>query len=462
MNFEVFYMETKPKQPRGVTMWTTLMSLILILSGCVNDSDNCHNEDPMEDGARFHLQFTIMTRNANNTGAMHRSSTRAADISGDIDGAGYENFIDINDIHYLLFDKDQKFLVELDATTNNVNTEATSDDYSVYKVSADIDDEYFLENIHGTVDFYLFALANAKGWGISPPDLKRGDPMSGMFAANMFVMTTIPNTSNLMNAAFTTVPATYRQLFPMSGLQHFQVPGSMLASSSEGLAYDLTLATGKTVNLLRALAKIEIVDKINIGEGQIFNQEIDGDGPDSWCRIEKAEIDGFITQGRLVPNEDEWRRNDTFETQQVNVSSVPPSAGYEAPASFPSKDWSDRSCKSFTYDQYATNLRQDKCPVFSCYLFEYSQEFQGVKDAGKQHEPYLRITLQGNAEDMESGVIPFRLATYTNGSATADSNIAALLRNHIYRYEIMSIGQKIEIVWTVCRMDEAKAEIEFN
>lgn len=462
-------MDIRPIHIEGIR-WAGVMAFILmVLGGCVNDSSDCPGEEPGNSDSRFHLKFTIVTRNTESGHSEHKSSpTRAADIDGELEGSGYENYLNINDITYLLFDKDGGYLGDITPTAKTMSESA---DYSVYNVTADIDDEYFLENISGTVDFYLFVLANAKDWGISMPALSRGDKISGLFDDNKFVMTTLPVNSKLMAAAETTWPTASRQFFPMSGLQHFQVPGNMLASSSDGLAYDLTLATGKTVNLLRALTKIEIIDKINIGDNQTFNPEIDNEGIESWCRIEKVEIDGFINKGRLLPKESNWRRNGTFETQQVTVSSVPSSAGYETPTpmnadgTYDPNSWSKERCVNFNYDPFATSLRKDRCPVFSCYLFEYSQEADALKGVSIYSQPYFILTTKGYTGTdvkMESMVIPFRMATYTNGSATAANNLPALLRNHIYRYEIRSIGQKLEITWTVCEMDRASANIGFN
>lgn len=115
----------------------------------------------------------------------------------------------------------------------------------------------------------------------------------------------------------------------------------------------------------------------------------------------------------------------------------------------------------FVPDEYARQLRADNCPVFSCYLYEYDRS----RITNSEQAPYMRVTTRGSAglQDGESLVRPIRLATYTNG--VADQNLQALLRNHIYRYEVIDVNEfsEIELVWTVCPMDEATVDIpSFN
>lgn len=428
--------------------------MLMAMASCVNDSSDCPaTPAAMTEGVR--LKFSIMTGNDN--------PVRGADTGGDLTGSGVENYLDISDIRYLIFDKNRQYLTDI---TPDTKTVTANDRYSVYNVVAKITDKYFFDNLEGTVDFYIMTLANHSGWGIDMPRPERGDRMESLFEEGL-TMTTLPRAGGL-----TADPAHLRQYFPMAGLQHYRVPGSMVATSSEGTPYDLSLATGKDVNMLRALAKIEIIDKINIKEGAIFDDS-DNQGQKGWMRIDKVELDGFMDRGNLLPSESRWNTNGVFETQQVSVSSVPKSAKYMTPpALYPDNSIDNDDSKgyilNFVADEYARSLRRDNCPVFSGYVFEYSKFAPQMDEVDTSRMPYFRVTTRGHTDRVsgevlaESMVLPVRMAKYTNGSASPQDNLDALLRNHIYRFEISGIGQELNVKWTVCDMDRAYAEIEFN
>lgn len=427
------------------------------MQSCISDADSCPvNEETRKGG--IHLRFTIMTRN--------EGKTKAADIEGEQVGAGYENFLDVKDIKYLIFDKDRKFITDITAKTETVAENAS---YTVYNVVANIDEPYFYDNLNGIVDFYILCLANHSGWGIKLPTLGRGDGIDELFTDGL-VMTELPETYKLQNAAKT--ENVNKQYFPMSGLQHFRVPGSMLMTSSEGAPYDLSFATGKDLNLLRALAKIEIIDKINIVEGGVFDEDYDEDviNGNGRFRIDKVEINGYMTQGSLLPAFSQWN---VFETQQVTAPTIPNSAEYVLPPVLNADNSFGSSLNLFNYridfekDEYAKTLRADKCPVFSGYVYEYLRTSNQMAGIPITQQPYFRVTTRGYTASSgqvvaESMVFPVRMANYTNGVATSANNLPQLLRNHIYRFEISGIGQDITVKWTVCDMDNASADIEFN
>lgn len=423
---------------------------VSFLQSCINDKMECPSEvEENEDG--FHLRFTIMTKTD--------GRTRAADIDGDQEGAGYENYIDVNDIKYLIFDKNQRFITDITAKTKTV---AANGNYTVYNVEATVNDPYFYNNITGNVDFYLLALANHKEWNITVPTLKKGDDLEMLFTDGL-VMKAIPQTSLLQSGVISDVH------FPMSGLQYFSVPGSMLLTSGKEAPYDISLATGKDLNMLRALVKIEIIDKINIADDGVFNDAIDNQGENGYLRIDKVEINGFMSRGSLLPAFAQWSKNSVLETQQVDAPTIPSSALYKLPpilgednkfGSF--EGFSDYSI-DFLQDEYASSLRKDKCPVFSGYVYEYLKTADQMQEVPATQQPYFRVTTRGHSENgvvvAESMVLPLRMAKYTNGTAASADNFPQLLRNHIYRFEISGIGSGLTVNWTVCEMDAPKDPI---
>lgn len=429
--------------------WVLMSFIAFACSGCLASCSNSRNEEPSTPPApSFDLSFTIATSNGD--------KTRVADISGDSDGSGAENFLDVNDIRYLIFDKDQKFVDDISAKATTV---AKNSEFTVYEVTSNVTSSYFSDNIDTLLDFYILALANYTAWGITIPEMNIGDPIQNFFDDGL-VMSVVPNSALLQKANQSV--ADVRQLFPMAGLQHFQLYGSLLWSSLDGIPLDISNVTGKTLNLLRALSKIEVVDKINI-----TTTYTDSDATSPF-RISTVTLNGYYSQGRLLPALSQWNRNGVFETQQVEASSsmagtynVPPQLGDNMIIT--SSGYESDYTLDFVYDPVATQLRSDKCPVYSCYFFEY--DAVGI-DALRQ--PYLIVRTLGNdvaegeADYSPALVFPVRIAEYTNGISQASKNLTKMLRNNIYRFEIASIGQDTKIVWTLCSMDVASTEIVFN
>lgn len=403
--------------------------------------------DAQEPGDGIFIRFSILAGN--------RAKSRAADISGDLPGSIPENYIDIDDIRYLIFDDNLKFVLDL---TPAATTRVSSEDVAVYDVVAHITDPYFVEKAAMSITFNILVLANNKKWGIPDYSLSKGDDISLLFN-NGLVMNVMPETSSLFNAG-----GKDKQLFPLSGLQKFIIPAGNLQISSKESPFDVSRATGKDVNLLRALAKIEVIDKINIFENQVFDEDKDDKGYNSYLRIADVKLGGRTDKGSLLPARERWERNYVFETQQVDAATVPSSASYFPPPPFDEKNYvwngSEDFCVTLARDEYASSLREDKCPVFSCYVYEYSQDFAGV--SGKP-TPYFIVTTRGSKDEYgnvaaESESLPMKMADYYDGKA--GNEIKSILRNHIYRFEIAGIGRKM--IWTVCDMDTRHTDIEFN
>lgn len=438
-------------------LFQTLLIAIsaLMTASCVNDYEDCPDTVAEDTPGRYRLQFNIVTRGG--------TESRAADISGDKEGSVAENYLDINNIRYYIFDSNRKFLADI---TPNAKTVVANEAFSIYNVVAEVDLPYFVDNIDGLIDFYILAFANYSGWGVTFPEMNEGDDISTLFTDGV-VLNYRPSTQALMLAATPDVPATARQRFPMVGLQRFRVPGNMLLTTSEGLPFDISLATGNNLNMLRAMAKIEIIDKINIPAGAVFDAATDIND----IRIKSANINGFNSRGRLLPIINIWQLNNTFETQQVVGPSMPAVPDYHTPPPL-NADNSIADAGSLTdytmpfiYDEVATQQRSDKCPVYSCYIYEYSKA--SINGLPATQQPYFTVTTSeyvdpDGVKQVESLTFPLRMAWYQNGVATSTDNISEILRNHIYRYEIVAVRQNLTVNWTVCDMDQADASIEFN
>lgn len=432
----------------------------ILLGSCVNDGDDCPEVAGGDNDGAVNLQFSIITHGGlPDTGPFQSRKSRAADTSGDIAGTLYENYIGVNDLTFMLFDGERRYLQTLSADVRNV---FTSPDYSVYIFHAPVDEPYFDRNINTTFDFYILALANGRSMGMtvvpSPTERQTIDSYCAALTQTANLLTEKPVTSQLMYAHHNFAT----QRFPMAGLQKFTVVGSELKKSTEAVPYNVS-AGNKEINMLRALAKIEVIDHIDI-LGQFT--EADEEGQNMYKRIDKVQIDGIMRAGTIVPSISEWTNIDGDETQQVDGPTIPSGslgAWYNSPARLNNDgtlaDWSDENAViDFLNDSDARSQRDDNCPVFSCYIYEYS--LAGITNS--QVPPYLRVTMRGSnsGDDEKSSIIrPIRLANFENGHPVTD--LPYILRNHIYRYEVMSIDSEVnlDVVWTVCPMDNVEVRI---
>lgn len=424
--------------------------MLLVFSSCRNDDTDC--PEPNSESGRYRLQFRMVTR-AN-------GASRADDVD-EVEGSAAENYIDVNDVHYFIFDSNKEFVADL---TTQAETVVTNDAFTVYDVVADVSIPFFIDNIDKKLDFYILALANYKDWGATVPELEPGDGISKLFD-NGIILTELPFTSKLLEAANTDAPADERQVFPLSGLQRFTFTGNLLVlGTDEDEPFDITSSTGKTLNMQRVFTKVEIIDKIDIGANTVFNPEVDKYG----LRLKDAQINGYFGTGCMLPEMFNWQQSNTFETQQVIVPTMPDEVDYHEPPalvgnSIGSTDGFTNYSLSFSYDAAATEMRSDKCPVYSCYLYE----FNNAQLNGKQI-PYITVTIENKINPETGGtvmadrVFVMKMCNYTDGVAQDNTEMKAFPRNVIYRYEIVGISQNLNVNWTVCDMDHFITEIEFN
>lgn len=438
---------------------------MMALTSCSDDSTS--SSELVDDGpVRF--SFTIVTKTV--------QPSRAADLTGDEIGAVAENFLDVDDVRCIIFDKEQKLVSDVTAKST---VKVKNDDFTLYELTAHLEEPFFVNSPTDLLDFYILVLANYSDWGINLPQLSEGADLSSFFNAADVTLTDLASNEALLNAA---TDSDERRFFPMAGLQHFVVNRLNLYNTTENIPYDLSnkQAGGKDINMLRALAKIEIVDCINIDltSGKGFTEE-DLSDPE---RISAVQLRGQFNQGSLLPSFNQWDRNSTLETQQVNDASVPASATYLFPPVLSAENVYTETTyaragnsRGFVYDAVATARREDKCPVYSCYVFEYSQVIAEVQinDAGIPNAvqsppftryPYVLIWTQGaEATEERPEIKPLRLPMrLVDFAVTPAPPVMSLMRNHIYRYEIVGIHQDIRVNWTVCPMSEATIDITYN
>lgn len=420
-----------------IRKWVCLlvaMPVMLLVAGCVNVYDDC--PAPEDGSGPVKLRFTIVTRTSTGSGT---GQTRAADISGDQSGTTSENYLNLagHDIRFLLFDGAQKLLRDFTPDANTTLAAGDGENYVAYTVEASIVEPYFANVATADTDFYIMVLANGRphqmtALGLAPGETTIKD-VSGQLITFVQKTYVIVDTETGMRGGWMPSPPGVAdgEYIPMAGLQHFTLLQGAFDGKGPEDFVELSPENGsKNINMLRALAKIEVIDKIGIS-GNF------ADAPSKRMCVEKAELFGRCANGTVLPAYGQWSRNGALETQQVDaptmaypIQYLPPTADMYVP------NWA--SLIEFYEDKDAQKARKDGCPVFSTYVTEYSRA-----DINGKLPPYIRVTINDpdTPDDKESGVYRIELASYSD-KGEADKPLSALLRNHIYRYEITYVNAK--------------------
>lgn len=446
-----------------------MIPLMLPIVGCIDDDTVCPEE--MKKDNAMTLEFTVVTRSTLKGGS--RALVEPSNYDPQV-GTAAENYLDLNNLSFLLFDSEGKvirvFKPEVEVTPESAET------YLTYSVRAFLSEDDF-EALSGTkrlnanpnqqlrfsigvVGNYLNLSPQRVGFHANQTIQEICNPQSvGVFEMptrnNLYVNAWIPSIQNstYTDALGMTQYALTPAHIPMSGLKTFSVLVKDLLDSSVSNPLNLSAREGD-INMLRALAKIEIVDKI----GLVGNTQPDIENR-SW--IEKVELVGHSTLGSLFPTLEQWNLpGNPFETQYVSNVSVPSDNTYVGvqPDGTPNfLPLNFGPVVNFFADVAATEARKDidGCTVYSCYLTEYDPDNRGTA-----YPMWMRITAHGPGT-AEGGSSFYRLepAPYINNSA---GELMPILRNNIYRYEIASVGTELSIQLIVDDWQTKVTEWSYN
>lgn len=438
--------------------------LALSLTGCVSEDSPCPPGGSGDDGKAVTLRFTVVTRSAEGGRPAEASEgpalapSRADDCYADQTGTPAENFINTADCQFLLFDADRRLL-------RPIFPEVTADEnaqYTLYTVEATITDPYFEKAVNeagddGDVKFYIMVVANTHSANFNGQYLSYSPGVTTIEDIALQRKTfDLPPRRDRWNVIVEWAPSTNvadNRFIPMSGLQEFVVKASLLKNTSDDAPLDLsTTGTNKDIYMLRSMAKIEVIDKIELPDGY--------DPDRKRMEVEKVELIGFYTKGTILPaigTGGEWP---DYVTAQVSEATLPSITDYTNPAAYSLSYASDNPANnilSFFSDGSASATRYDNYPVFSGYVAEYDR-----LAVGDRVKPYIVVTLVNKGEEPAiSYYKELKLAKYVDGTADG-AGVEALLRNHIYRYEITGVSSDINLItvnYTVCDWDRHEVDI---
>lgn len=392
------------------TITGTLLAAMLaavFMTGCIQEYDNCpdNNRGPLIKKGMT-LNFTLLTRGVNKT-----SGTRSVVAPPNPqDGTAAENFLDIPNMTFLLFKEDKSLLA---AFTPEVTPENAA--YTTYDVTYTVPETLFDYITGDVINIYIMAIGNAINHGVTDLAFL---PLEKMFENTATFPYPLAGGTQA-DGGSQWIPDFYANRgIPMSGMQYFSIPRDALENSSYenplNLSEDLTVKND--LNMLRSVAKIEIIDMF------------DGtDGNASTTPVNLVRLHGYNGKGGILPTLSQWNFQTPWETQYVKNPSVPFGAAFN-----------NSNAIVFFKDDAAQALRDDKRPVYSAYLPEFDSDAQGVT------VPKITVSLNsGNGGTIDR---TFELREYNNGNPGTASD---LLRNNIYRYEVR-VNTSLDLLVTVC------------
>lgn len=399
---------------RIVDIKVITLAAAAMLCGCSDDVAPV--DSPVDKGADIVLTLYTADSSSRLSSRAPGDPLQAATIA--------ENRIDIDggDYRVLVFGKDGRLLeriIPTDAITVEKN------DYSVYSIEGHITQTAFMGNADGSYEFQIMVLANWQSLGGADCYDKFALTPGKTFIDDVVALA--------REYCWSLSPKTGWRPFnddnkgiPMFGLGSIAVTADQVSASRP----DNPIKVGE-ISLLRAMAKIEIVD--NIAQ----------DYYDSRPEITASSIAGHLSTGTLVPDLD---ANPGWNVENTQVGSPTEPADpvkATAPLQF-----------------FSAGKTDDGHPVYAAYVAE-----QDLKRLSATSRPAVSVTVKIDGKESEY-TLP--LSEYKDGKPSTP--LESILRNHIYRFEIVKVTQSepaeegsLTIFWTVCPMDDVpEIEIPFS
>lgn len=369
-----------------------VLGISLLLSGCIYDSlDGCMPEE----GVEVTMTFRIATQNTPGT---------KADIIGTEVGSVAENWIDPETVKFLLFSSGGSFLQDITAVADSQRKlEPDNDVFSRYIVSATFKEPYFVSGaVDGNVKFRIMVLAN---WPSAALDaVGKCNSVAEIEAVHASCVI-----ADNFRPAYDVTTDTGVGI-PMYGIKEFTVSQQSLINSTEQAPVDLynPLADDikDNINMLRCLARIEVIDNIS------------GKNEEGYPKIRSVNQLNWNDSARLIPA--------GFENGvQVTAPSYPDSKILKS---------GDKELVS-----------EDGNVTFMAYAPEMSMS--ELNNGSKAFE----IIVENSADEVSPYIV----------TIPADNNKwgAYLLRNHIYRLSVNSVASTMSLTYTVCPWDIATVTI---
>lgn len=362
-----------------------LIAAAALFSGCISESADC-NAPLLAAGDTRTLQLNIVVPAAENIATRAQADGEGDDKKdhGTETGSAAENYLGFNEFDYkvLIFNKDggllEEFIPETTATQDANNGTLTT---LIGPISTKDASGNRLDEIQ------IMVLANWRNFD--------GGRYNG-FTAGTTTLTainnnssdfnfTIPNTgSTAWQPSITSSPKRLIPMFGLSGIIEIKYDNAQPLGDGSVLLPDVETPT---IKMLRALAKVEVVDKL------------DGAGT-----IASVTLSTSNKTGRYIPN---FTDNSSWNEEGIQVTAV----------SLPNGTIEQVSGLKFFKETKKINNTEET--VWSAYIPEMSLPATG--------RPTFSVDYGGK----EAGTFAF---DYLDGKSEPTGKLTSVLRNHIYRF----------------------------
>lgn len=394
---------------RIVDIKVLMMAAAALLCGCSDDDA----PSPVTDGGdEADIVLTLCTYKSE-SGVTSRAGGHDTEAA-----SANENRIDIDggDYRVLIFGKDGRLLERFIPTGfTSVNTT----DYSSYLVSGRITQTNFMGNADGSYEFQIMVLANWESLGGIGCYEKFEFIPGRTFIADVVAEARRTCWQLSSAAGWRPFEGDFKGI-PMFGLGSIKVTAAQIATSSP----ESPLNVGQ-IPMLRAMAKIEIIDNIAAADG--------GARPE----ITAVGFSNHLLDGTFLPD---LTANPDWADGAIQV--VSPTEPAEA----------SKATAPLSFFNAGKNTKNNV--VFAAYVAE--QDLTKLRASVS-----VRVKADGAEADHT-----MQLAEYQNGKPS--KLLESLLRNHIYRFEIVSVSPagesgSLTVQWTLCPMDKPEdVDIDFS
>lgn len=225
---------------------------------------------------------------------------------------------------------------------------------------------------------------------------------------------------------------------PMYGWNDYNIDNSLLYKSE---IYDPVIQE-EPVALLRAVAKIEIIDNIQRNNGSIYPKITDVQGMTGATSENAFQINGYLMPTNYVP------------MRQVSSPSVPTDNGIVQRGGIKFEEYTDINPGINTVSP--VNYWRAYCP---------EQVFSVTGATGTTRPTVPIINVKVNTSGTSSEVYKINLDGNVTDYGKKFDGFNAILRNHIYRIEILAVekNQTITLKYEVAAFDEyTSGKIQFG
>lgn len=375
--------------------WLAWVMAALFQVSCVNDDDpNCPASGKEE---HYVLNLRVVTRQASTRAAGH--DTENAILA--------ENYIDLEggDYRILVFDGFGR-LIQYFEPSQVLQHPSADESYQIYSFAGPL--AAVSQKIQVAVAANWLSMADEGVYGQFVLDRTF---LNGLYdtPSDGIWNFTLPTAAPWQPSA-----ASSHHGIPMFGCSRVVALTEAVKSETDNqVRYDIRLGD---INMLRAVAKIEVVDAL----------------PEGYSLAGDMTLSAYHTTGRLVPD---IAANPYWNTEGAQVTSPTLPAGVQ-------------SGSGLAFFSEQKSIGGVERTVYSAYVTEMALT--------NEARPAIRLTVKSKEAGGESLAYDMPVDNYWNGQPA--QTLSALLRNHIYRYSINSANITANLHLEVLPWDDADTE----